>query len=600
MENFNDLGLNANILSAINKLGFERPTPIQEKTIPEILNTENDIIALAQTGTGKTAAFGLPLIEKIDVSNKDTQLLILCPTRELCMQIAKDLDTFSLDTSHLFITAVYGGANIIGQITDLKRGSQIVVGTPGRVLDLIKRKALKVEKIKWLVLDEADEMLNMGFKDEMDEILASTPEGKRNFLFSATMPNEIREIAANYMHNPVEISVGKKNAGADNVEHHYFVVKPKDRYLALKRIVDMYPNIYGIIFCRTRMETKEVADNLMTDGYNSDALHGDLSQAQRDHVMQRFRSGKLQMLVATDVAARGIDVTDLTHILNYNLPDDPEIYIHRSGRTGRAGKSGISITVIIQKELSRIKVLERITKKKFEHRLIPNGKAICELQLFNLIDKIKNIEFDEKQISQFLPVINKKLDEMSREDLIKRFVSVEFNHFLNYYKDSTDINASTKVRENNINEIYERRDKNRSKKDANLILEKTGRKNRNRNRDDQSWEPKNRLVLKSEDRDNRDRDNRDRDTKKVPRIANIDYARFYINLGSKNNINPGKLLDIINKNALNKNIEIGKIDILKKFSFFEVDRKYEKEILKAFENKKFEENKLLVELADSR
>jgi len=624
MENFNDLGLNENILSAITKLGFEKPTPIQEKVIPEILQTEHDIIALAQTGTGKTAAFGLPLIEKINLQSKETQLLVLCPTRELCMQITKDLETFSLNTKNLYITAVYGGTNIVNQITDLKRGSQIVVGTPGRVLDLIKRKSLKIEKIKWLVLDEADEMLNMGFKDELDGILGTTPAEKRNFLFSATMPNEIREIATNYMHTPVEISVGTKNSAADNVQHEYYIVKIKDRYSALKRIVDMHPNIYGIIFCRTRMETKEVADNLMVDGYNSDALHGDLSQAQRDHVMSRFRSGQLQMLVATDVAARGIDVNDLTHIINYNLPDDPEVYIHRSGRTGRAGKSGISISILHTREVSRVRTLEKVTKKKFERKLIPIGREICERQLFNLIDKIENIQVDEKQIAQYLSVIYKKLEDFTREELIKRFVSVEFNRFLLYYKDSVDINSVEK-KENNLNEVYERRDRNRSKRDKNDFFESNERKNRNRNRDDQTWERKDRIILKTDkvsdkklERNSdkklernldknldkkKERDSEksfDKDSKRAPRIANSNYSRFYINLGSKNDINPGKLLDIINQHAQDKSIEIGKIDILKKFSFFEVDKKFEKEILKAFENKKYQDNNLLVEVAEAK
>jgi len=609
MENFNDLGLNENILSAISKLGFEKPTPIQAKTIPEILNTENDIIALAQTGTGKTAAFGLPLIEKVNIQSKDTQLLILCPTRELAMQIAKDLQTFSLDTKNLYITAVYGGVNIVNQMTDLRRGSQIVVGTPGRVLDLIKRKSLKIEKIKWLVLDEADEMLNMGFKDELDGILETTPSEKRSFLFSATMPSEIREIAANYMHSPVEISVGTKNSSAENVQHEYYVVKAKDRYLALKRIVDMHPNIYGIIFCRTRMETKEVADNLMTDGYNSDALHGDLSQAQRDHVMSRFRNGQIQMLVATDVAARGLDVNSLTHIINYNLPDDPEVYIHRSGRTGRAGKSGISISVLHTREISRVRTLEKITKKKFEKKLIPNGREICERQLFNLIDKIENIQVDEKQISTYLSVINQKLEGLSREELVKKIVSVEFNRFLTYYKDAVDINSNEKVRESSLNETFERRDRNRGRKDNTDFFEKGDRKNRNRNRDDQSWERKDRLILKSDKSSDKSSERisekhnerfSSKEVKKVSRNTNMNFSRFYINLGSKNNVNPGKLLDIINQHAQNKGIEIGKIDILKKFSFFEVDKKYEKDILRAFEDKHYEENKLLVEVAEDK
>jgi ATP-dependent RNA helicase DeaD len=386
---FNETGLSPNLLKAIEEMGFETPTPIQEKTIPLILNDNKDIVALAQTGTGKTAAFGLPVIQQITLSSNSTQALVLCPTRELCLQITKDLTKFSLYQGNINIVSVYGGASINEQIRQLDKGAHIVVATPGRALDLIKRKKLKLQTISWLVLDEADEMLSMGFKDDLDAILSGTPKEKQTLLFSATMPKEISVIAKKYMSNPVEVSVGKTNQGADNVSHEYFVVHARDRYEALKRIADVNPKVYGIVFCRTRAETKEVADNLIRDGYNADALHGDLSQEMRDIVMNRFRNRRLQLLVATDVAARGLDVNDLTHVINYNLPDDPEIYIHRSGRTGRAGKKGISLSILHLKERGKLKDIERMLNKKIENKPVPSGRDICEKQLFNLIDKVE-------------------------------------------------------------------------------------------------------------------------------------------------------------------------------------------------------------------
>lgn len=407
MKLFDNETLSPEILKAINELGFKNPTPIQEKTIPAILDNPTDLIALAQTGTGKTAGFGLPIIQLINDYKKTNQALILCPTRELCLQISKDLTEFSKYKKNVKITAVYGGTSIVPQLKDLKKGTHIVVGTPGRTLDLIKRKALNVSNIQWLVLDEADEMLQMGFKDELDAILASTPSSKQTLLFSATMPNDVRKIAQNYMHKPAEIAVGEKNKGADLVKHIYYMVKAADKYLALKRIADINPNIYGIVFCRTRRETKEIADKLIQDGYNADALHGDLSQSQRDFVMQRFRMGALQLLVATDVAARGLDVNNLTHVINYNLPDETEIYIHRSGRTGRAGKSGISIAIAHSKEMRKIRDIEKLVGKKFEYKKIPSGHEICEKRLFNLVDKVEQVVVDESQIESFLPVILK-------------------------------------------------------------------------------------------------------------------------------------------------------------------------------------------------
>jgi ATP-dependent RNA helicase DeaD len=439
---FQETGLHEFIVRATDELGFEQPTPIQERIIPLALNSERDLIALAQTGTGKTAAFGLPLIHMADMDDKKVQAIVLCPTRELCMQITGDMNKFSKFMNGFKTVAVYGGADIRAQIKALKSGVQVVVGTPGRVMDLINRSVLQLDSIKWLVLDEADEMLNMGFKDDLDVILADTPKDKRTFLFSATMPSEIAAIARKYMNKPEEVSVGNRNQGADNVRHEYYTVHAKDRYAALKRIADIYPNIYGIVFCRTRAITKEVADHLMNDGYNADALHGDLSQAQRDYVMNRFRIKQLQLLVATDVAARGLDVNDLTHIINYDLPDDNEVYIHRIGRTARAGKSGVAISIIHSRETRKMKDIEHLMNKKFEQKKVPTGVEICEKQLFNLVDKVENVDVDEAQIEPFLPVILKKLEWLSREDLIKHFVSAEFNRILAYYKNTPDLNAA--------------------------------------------------------------------------------------------------------------------------------------------------------------
>ncbi|TNF45499.1 MAG: DEAD/DEAH box helicase, partial [Bacteroidetes bacterium] len=438
---FNEMGLSAEIQSAIEDLGFVQPTPVQEKVVPFLMESKQDLVALAQTGTGKTAAFGLPIIQQLDTRKKSVQSLILSPTRELAIQIAGDLQNFSKNLDFINIAVVYGGADIVKQMKEIERGAQIVVGTPGRTLDLIKRGKLKVNEIRWVVLDEADEMLSMGFKDDLDAILETSPAEKQTLLFSATMPQEIVQISKKYMKNIFEIAVGKKNTGTENVEHHYYVVHAKDRYIALKRVADINPNIYGIIFCRTRMETKEVADKLIEDGYNADALHGDLSQSQRDFVMARFRSKHLQMLVATDVAARGLDVNDLSHVINYNLPDDPEVYIHRSGRTGRAGKKGISVTLIHLREKGKLKQVERTVNQPFIKKMVPSGKEICEKQLFSLIDKVENIEVNNEQIGEFMPVIYKKLAWLDREELIKHFVSVEFNRFLTYYENAQDINV---------------------------------------------------------------------------------------------------------------------------------------------------------------
>lgn len=438
---FSELGLNPQILESITDMGYSSPTDIQAAAIPHILSTDQDLIALAQTGTGKTAAFSLPLLHRIDPTQHTTQAIILSPTRELCLQIAENVHAYALNMPKVSVAAVYGGADIGRQIKQVER-AQIVVGTPGRTLDLIKRKKLHLDSIRWVVLDEADEMLSMGFSEDMNEILSHTPDTKQTLLFSATMPNEIARITQEYMHDPFEISIGHKNVSAANVAHIYLMAKSRDRYSVLKRIVDIHPQIYGIIFCRTRQETKDIADQLMQEGYNADALHGDLSQAQRSYVMNRFKNRQLQLLVATDVAARGVDVDDLTHVLHYNLPDDPEVYIHRSGRTGRAGKSGVSIIIIHSRETHKIKQLTNIIKKPIERMLVPTGREVCEAQLLNLIDEVKTVEVNEEEIAGFLPTIYDKLADLDREALIKQFVSLQFNQFLKYYQDAVDINVS--------------------------------------------------------------------------------------------------------------------------------------------------------------
>jgi len=544
MIKFDELGLNNNILKAVTELGFENPTPVQEKTIPYILEFETDLIALAQTGTGKTAAFGLPVIEKADVSNKNVQCLILSPTRELAIQIANDLTNYTKYIKGFNVIPVYGGASIDTQIRSLNKGGQIVVGTPGRVNDLIKRKKLRVNHIQWLILDEADEMLNMGFKDELDAILENTPEEKQTLLFSATMPKEVYSIANRYMKNHEQIKVGGSNKGADTVSHEFYVVHARDRYMALKRLADMNPDIYGIVFCRTRRETKEVADKLIKDGYNADALHGDLSQAQRDHVMLRFREKNLQILVATDVAARGLDVNDLTHVINYNLPDELEAYIHRSGRTGRANNKGVSIAIINTREQGKIKQVEKKVGKKFERKEIPTGKEICEIQLYNIMNKIENIEVDEKEIAPYLPKIFESLEHLSKEELIKRIASVEFNRFLEYYKNSKDINVSERERKNEAGKGERRGDR--------------------------------------------------------PRRNSVDYTRFFINVGKKDDLTASRLIGWVNRNLKNDKAGFGKVDILKSFSFFEVEKKYESDVLNSLNNNQYDGKKVAVEISEEK
>ncbi|MFV0506960.1 MAG: DEAD/DEAH box helicase [Bacteroidales bacterium] len=534
MEAFEKLGLSNEILKSIGELGFKNPTPIQEKTIPAIINSDKDLIALAQTGTGKTAGFGLPVIQQIETSNREVQSLILCPTRELCLQIARDLENYTKYKNNISIVAVYGGTNIQAQIKDLKKGAHIVVGTPGRTLDLISRKSLKINHIKWMILDEADEMLNMGFKDELDAILAVTPEDKQTLLFSATMPKEVRRIASNYMNNPDEITVGERNKGADTVTHLYYLVREADRYSALKRLADVNPNIYAIVFCRTRAETKEVADKLMGDGYNADALHGDLSQAQRDYVMQRFRVKNIQILVATDVAARGLDVNELTHVINYKLPDDPEIYVHRSGRTGRAGRSGVSVALLNGREKSKLKSIEKMMKKTFVHATIPSGREICEKQLFNLINQVCEVDINESEIDTFMPAITKKLKDLDRDELIKRFVSVQFNQFLDYYRDAKDLNYSL--------------DENRKERDR-------GGKNKS-----------------------------DKET----------FTTISINLGKRQKVDPSYLIGVINELTGDSSINLGRIDINDNLTYVDVENGRVDDVLVAFQGLMFNDIELQV------
>lgn len=449
MKTFEELGVSPEIRKAIEELGYENPMPVQEEVIPYLLGNGNDVVALAQTGTGKTAAFGLPLIQKIDVKNCVPQALVLCPTRELCLQIAGDLTDYSKYITDLKILPVYGGSSIDSQIRSLKRGVHIIVATPGRLIDLMERKVAQLATIRDVVMDEADEMLNMGFTDSINAILENIPQDRNTLMFSATMSPEIARIAKTYLHEAKEITIGTKNEGSKNVNHVAYIVHAKDKYLALKRVVDFYPQIYGIVFCRTRKETQEIADKLIQDGYNADSLHGELSQAQRDLVMQKFRQRHLQLLVATDVAARGLDVNDLTHVINYGLPDDTESYTHRSGRTGRAGKTGISIAIINLREKGRMKEIEHIIKKKFEVSVLPSGQEICQQQLIKVIDDIEKVKVNEEEIETFLPGIYRKLDWLDKEDLIKRVVSLEFNRFLDYYKNAPEI-EQPKANERNL------------------------------------------------------------------------------------------------------------------------------------------------------
>lgn len=543
MIKFEELGLIPEIIKATNELGFEHPMPVQEKVIPLLLKEKTDIVALAQTGTGKTAAFGLPVIQQIDTSSTHTQALILCPTRELCLQIADDLNDFAKYIDGIRILPVYGGSSIENQISILRKGVQIIVATPGRLIDLMKRKAAKLNNVSKVILDEADEMLNMGFTDDLNTILAQVPEGRSTLLFSATMPIEIATIAKKYMSNPIEVSIGRKNSGAENIKHVCYTVHAKDKYQALKRIADHNPNIFGIIFCRTRKETQEIADKLMHDGYNADSLHGDLSQAQRDYVMQRFRLRQLKLLVATDVAARGIDVDDLTHVINYSLPDDVEVYTHRSGRTGRAGKTGISIAIINLKEKHLIKQIERKINKQFVMANVPTGREICEKQLFSLIEKMERVEIDHNEIESYLPIINKKLEWLDKEELIKKFVSLEFNRFLEYYKNANDITAPVESR---FEEFPRKRAEERFRQS---------------------------------------------------RQTEAGYSRLFINLGKEDGLFPNNLIELINENTQGKRIAIGRIELLKTFSFFEVPEKDASFLVNSLKKVQFKNRRIAVDFA---
>ena len=517
---FKELNLKEEILSAIEELGYENPMPVQEKTIPFMLEQTADLVALAQTGTGKTAAFGLPVLNLIDSTRKQVQALVLAPTRELCIQIANDLKGYSKNMRGMRIVPVYGGEDIRTQLRQLDTAPQIIVATPGRLIDLINRGKIELGAIDFLVLDEADEMLNMGFKEDIETILERTPDTRRTMLFSATMPKEIANIAKRYMKNYEEITVGTKNAGSENVEHIYYVSQAKQRYMVLKRIVDLNPDVYGIVFCRTRQETKEVAERLMHDGYNADALHGDLSQAQRDNVMQKFRIRNIQLLVATDVAARGLDVSDLTHVINYNLPDDVEIYTHRSGRTGRANKKGIAVSIIHSKEKFKIKDIERMLRKTFIQEQIPNGLEVCKKQLFFMIDRMQNVEVNEEQIASYIPQIMKQLEDLPKEEILKRFVSLEFNRFLDYYKNAEDLN------------YVERSPRERAER-----IERGERPERGDRGDYAS--KGNRVRLK-------------------------------MNVGEREGIDPKRFLGIINDVTGDKSINIGSIEVTNKYTFFDV------------------------------
>jgi ATP-dependent RNA helicase DeaD len=539
MTNFEEMGFTPGILKAIQELGFEQPMPVQEKVIPLLLSEEGDIIALAQTGTGKTAAFGLPLVQMTDTDLSATQALILCPTRELCMQITGDLTDYARYTGKLRILAVYGGASIDNQIRELKKGVHIIVATPGRLIDLIGRRAAKLSSVKTVILDEADEMLNMGFLDSINEILEEVPEGRRTLLFSATMSSEIAGIAKRYMENAKEITIGAKNASAENVTHGYYLVQAKDKYKVLKRIADSEPDIYGIVFCRTRKETQEIASRLIEDGYNADALHGDLSQVQRDTVMQKFRVRNLQLLVATDVAARGLDVDDLTHVINYSLPDDTEVYTHRSGRTGRAGKKGISISLINAREQHSLKQVERLVKKPFKAIKIPTGSEICGKQLFHWIKKLETVVTEHQEIEKFLPEITEKLSGLDREELLRRVVSLQFDRFLDDYRSGDEILSPI---------------------------------------------------------DRGDDNYRDRGKKGQQREFTGNYKRLFINLGKTDGFYPEQLIELVNKNT-QKKVPLGKIDLLKTFSFFEVEAEFADYLIEALNNSKFNDRRVAVEIA---
>ena len=549
---FEALGVSGEILKAIQEMGYVTPMPVQEKVIPYLLGHNNDVVALAQTGTGKTAAYGLPVLQKIDTNRTDTQAVIMAPTRELCLQITDDLKDYSKYIKGLHVLAVYGGASIEPQIRALKKGVQVIVATPGRLVDLMERKVANLSTVENVVLDEADEMLNMGFSKSIDTILAGVPAERNTLLFSATMSKEIERISKNYLHDAKEIVVGSRNEGAEHVNHIYYMVGARDKYNALKRIADYYPEIYAIIFCRTRMETQEIADKLIKDGYNAESLHGELSQAQRDLTMQKFRQHRVQLLVATDVAARGLDVDELTHVINYGLPDDIESYTHRSGRTGRAGRSGTSISIIHVKEKGKVRAIEQQIQKKFVPGILPTGQEICAKQLLKVIDDIEKVEVDEEEIAPFLPEVYRKFDMMEKEDLIKRMVSMEFNTFLNYYKNAPEIIQPS--------EKGDRRGDERGSRGK-----ERGARSRGGERS---------------------------------RTAEAGYTRLFINLGKKDGINPKVFMGFINRVAQGARIDLGRIDLMQNFSFFEVPEQQTKTVLNVLNGTDFDGRKVNVEVTD--
>lgn len=563
MKTFAELGLKEQILNAITEIGYEQPTPVQAAVIPVLLGEENtddaaggatvptqDIIALAQTGTGKTAAYGLPVLQNVDADDRSTQVVILSPTRELCLQIADDLKDYSRYIDGLHVVAVYGGAGIESQIRQLRKGCQIIVATPGRLIDLIHRGAARLEAVRHVVLDEADEMLNMGFTESIDEILSAIPSEHQTLLFSATMGPDIERIAKNYLRQYREIVVGSRNEGAEHVNHIYYAVRAQDKYAALKRIVDYYPRIYAIIFCRTRLETQEVADHLIRDGYSAEALHGDLAQAQRDLTMQKFRTHRTQLLVATDVAARGLDVNELTHVINYGLPDDVENYTHRSGRTGRAGKRGTSISIIHLREKGKVRVIERVIGKKFEVGTLPEPKEICTKQLYKVIDNLEHTEPDEEQIAPFLPEVMHKLEWLTKEELVKRLVQQEFGRFLTYYADAPE------------------------------IVQPTAREEREE---------------KGIKRDRRD-DKRARNAKGNP-VAEEGYTRLFLNFGKRDNFFAREIINLVNRYVKGK-VEIGRIDLLNNCSFFEVPEEQAELVMGKMAKAKVGERRVVVDFAD--
>ena len=527
MKTFEELGVNEAIRSAILELGFEHPMPVQEEVIPYLLGENNDVIALAQTGTGKTAAYGIPVLQKTDATKKATQALILSPTRELCLQIADDLKGFGKYIDGLHIVAVYGGASIITQIHELKHGAQIIVATPGRLIDLMERGVVKLENVRNVVLDEADEMLNMGFSDSINTIFEAVPADRNTLLFSATMSKEIEKIAKSYLTDYKEIVVGSRNEGAESVNHIYYLVNAKDKYLALKRIADFYPHIFAIIFCRTKIETQEVADKLIKDGYNAEALHGDLSQQQRDLTMQKFRQHTVQLLVATDVAARGLDVDDLTHVINYGLPDDVENYTHRSGRTGRAGKKGTSISIIHTREKSKVRNIEKIIGKDFVDGELPSPEEICKKQLYKVMDDIMKTDVDEEQIEPYMKEIDRQFEYIDKEDIIKKMVTITFGRFLDYYKNAPQILKPSSKR----NERSERAERGAS-------------------------------------------------GNRRPRKAEAGFRRLFINLGKQDGFYPGEIMQFMNHHIHGRQ-EVGHIDLLQRFSYIEVPKADAEKVMRA-------------------